>query len=184
MNLHVLFYANVFFYSLCAVMRLRFCMYFYLSIRSSLVSNYNCRFSYCLYLNTLSQSLKCFFIILTSSMLQIPSNQSDFSNRLRLQNVVILSHFHKIFLVIPSGVSILKVSFCSEYRGIMFFWSTGTYLPNCTSWHSIRPYFNIHCFEILNCHIFFSKLNTADYVIQINSSFADRIGIYADILLE
>jgi len=162
-----------------------FYLHFYLRFRSpSLVSNYNCRFSYFLFLNTSSQSLKCIFMILTSPMLQTPSNQTDCSNRLSLQNIVNLSHFHKIFLGIPSGVAIFKVFFCSEDRGIMYIWSTGTYLPNCTSWHSIRPYLNIHCSEILNCHIFFSKLNTADFIIQFNSSFAVRIGIYADILLQ
>jgi len=130
MYLHVLFYANFFFVFLVWLHDITiyiyiyiyiFYLHFYLSFRSSsLVSNYNCRFSYCLFLNTSSQSLKCIFMILTSPMLQTPSNQTDCSNRLSLQNVVILSHFHKIFLVIPSGVSILKVFFCSEDRGIMF----------------------------------------------------------------
>jgi len=115
---------------------------------------------------------------------KLPSKQTDCSNRLSLQNVVFLSHYHKIFLVIPSGVSILKVFFCSEDRGIMSIWSTGTYLPNCTSYHSIRPYLNIHCSEILNCHIFFSELNTADFIIQFNFSFAVSTVIYTHILLQ
>ena len=33
------------------------------------------------------------------------------------------------------------------------------------------------------CHIFVSKLNTADFKIQFNSGFAIRTVIYADILL-
>jgi hypothetical protein len=65
----------------------------------------------------------------------------------------------------------------------MFFWSTGTNLLNCTSWHSIRPYIIIHCSEILNSHIFVSKLNTSDFTIQFNSSCAERTVIYADIVL-
>jgi len=160
MNLHVLIYANVFFCVLLWHDEIKFYLHFYLSFRSSsLVSNYNCRFSYCLFLNTSSQSLKCIFMILTSSMLQTASNHTDCCNRFSLQNVVILSHCHNLFLVIPSGVSILNVFFCSEDRGIMSIWNTGTYLPNCPSWHSIRLYLNIQYSEILNCHIFFSKLN-------------------------
>jgi len=96
---------------------------------------------------------------------------------------VILSHYHTIVLVIPSAAPIFKGFFCSEDGRSMFIWSTGTYLPNCTSWHSISPYLNIHCSEILNSHIFVSKLNKAVFTVQFNSSFAVRTVPYADILL-
>jgi hypothetical protein len=67
--------------------------------------------------------------------------------------------------------------------GSMFIWSTGTYLPNCTSWHSVRPYLNTPCSENLKPHIVVSKLNTADFTIRFNSSSAVRSVTYADILL-
>jgi len=58
-------------------------LYFYLSFRSSsLVSKYNFRFSYFLFLNTSSQHLKCISIILTSP-----------HNRISLQNDVIFVTF-------------------------------------------------------------------------------------------
>ena len=44
---------------------------------------------------------------------------------------------------------------------------------NCNrqwKWYNI----NIHCSEILNFHMFVSKLNTAEFTVQFNSSFAVR----------
>jgi hypothetical protein len=157
---------------------------FYISFSSSsFVCKSNCRFSYYPFLNISLQSLQCNFLIMISPMQQTPSNPTDCSNSLSFQNIVTLSHYRKIFLVIPSAVSIMKGFFCSEDGGSMFVWSTGTYLPNCISWYSIRTYLNIHCSVILNSPIFVSKINSADFTIQFNSSFAVRTVTYADILL-
>lgn len=131
-----------------------------------------------------SQGPSCTFLVMIGPILESSSIQIDCSNRLSFPNVVIFSQYHMIVMVMPSARSVFKVLFCSECGGSIFIWSTGTYLPVCTLWHSLRPYLNIHCSGNIKSHIVISVLNNADFTIKFYSSFAVSTVTYADILLQ